>query len=403
MKTKTCLILIGLVASIVWSSAQTHMNQNGIRTSVVSGLSANATQARSFEIANVSINSHHWSSSGSIIIELFRNSYSTGYEKYQVEIAHGQGTSSSVPVVQLVESYGFAHHAKLRVGPSVDIGVDPYDSNTRLIKFPIYVDVRYYSHYTVKITHVMSKVETLNNRDQIVIYESPTISNIPDFTAPNASYIKRGITYHNNNIVYFGPDNTSYAQAIGQDLFFGNNGEYKLHIQNDGDVILRNRLAVGQGGNNTYSSSHALDVSGTSRFTQKMIVEDDIESKKVKVTATPGSVPDYVFQPNYKLQTLNELEAFIKANSHLPNIPNAKEIEANGQNLGEMQLKLLEKIEELTLYLIEENKENSNLKKQITTVRGENKELRRKNSKLENQMTELVKRIENLEKKKNEN
>ncbi|WP_339608919.1 hypothetical protein [uncultured Roseivirga sp.] len=133
------------------------------------------------------------------------------------------------------------------------------------------------------------------------------------------------------------------------------------------------------------------------------LINGNLEAKKVKVTATPGSVPDYVFQPNYKLQTLNELEAFIKENSHLPNIPNAKEIETNGQNLGDMQLKLLEKIEELTLYLIEENKENSNLKKQITTVRGENKELRRKNSKLENQMTELVKRIENLEKKKNEN
>jgi len=94
------------------------------------------------------------------------------------------------------------------------------------------------------------------------------------------------------------------------------------------------------------------------------LIQGNLEALKVKVTATPGSVPDYVFQPNYKLQTLNELEAFIKANSHLPNIPNAKEIETNGQDLGDLQLKLLEKIEELTLYLIEENKERDILKKE---------------------------------------
>ncbi len=95
------------------------------------------------------------------------------------------------------------------------------------------------------------------------------------------------------------------------------------------------------------------------------LIQGNLEATKVKVTATPGSVPDYVFQPNYKLKTLNELEAFIKANSHLPNIPNAKEIETNGQNLGDLQLKLLEKIEELTLYTIEQQKLIEQLTKRI--------------------------------------
>ena len=74
------------------------------------------------------------------------------------------------------------------------------------------------------------------------------------------------------------------------------------------------------------------------------------------VSATPGSVPDYVFSSDYKLQTLEEVEAFIDQNSHLPNIPNAEEIESNGQDVGELQLKLLEKIEEMTLHIIELNK-----------------------------------------------
>ena len=133
----------------------------------------------------------------------------------------------------------------------------------------------------------------------------------------------------------------------------------------DTKMFIRNNGNVGVG---TTSPSEKLEVNGNT------LIRGNLEAKKVKVTATPGSVPDYVFQPNYKLKTLNELEAFIKANSHLPNIPNAKEIETNGQNLGDIQLKLLEKIEELTLYVIEQDKEIQRLKnnendyKEISTI-----------------------------------
>jgi len=68
------------------------------------------------------------------------------------------------------------------------------------------------------------------------------------------------------------------------------------------------------------------------------------------------SWPDYVFEKNYKLRPLVEVENFIKLNGHLPNIPNAKTIESEGVNLGEMNKLLMEKVEELTLYLIEQNK-----------------------------------------------
>jgi len=81
---------------------------------------------------------------------------------------------------------------------------------------------------------------------------------------------------------------------------------------------------------------------------------------------------DYVFKKDYKLMPLAEVEKFIKLNQHLPNIPSAKEVEGKGQNLGDLQVKQMEKIEELTLYLIEINKkvevlqkENIELKKQL--------------------------------------
>jgi hypothetical protein len=101
------------------------------------------------------------------------------------------------------------------------------------------------------------------------------------------------------------------------------------------------------------SNAAALTHNGKSFFNDNMIVRGELETTKVKVTADPGSVPDYVFKSDYRLRSLPELESYIKANSHLPNISPAKEIEANGQDVGDLQLKLLEKIEELTLYLIE--------------------------------------------------
>lgn len=73
-------------------------------------------------------------------------------------------------------------------------------------------------------------------------------------------------------------------------------------------------------------------------------------------------VPDYVFKPGYKLMPLSELKTFVSINSHLPNIPSEKEIKEEGLSLEEMQLKLLQKVEELTLYVIEISEENEKLK-----------------------------------------
>ncbi|RYG29444.1 MAG: hypothetical protein EOO01_38210 [Chitinophagaceae bacterium] len=75
--------------------------------------------------------------------------------------------------------------------------------------------------------------------------------------------------------------------------------------------------------------------------------------------------PDYVFDDNYPLTSLDEVERFIKANKHLPNIPSAAQVESDGHLLGEMQTKLLEKVEELTLYIIDLKKEVEALKKQV--------------------------------------
>lgn len=78
---------------------------------------------------------------------------------------------------------------------------------------------------------------------------------------------------------------------------------------------------------------------------------------------------DYVFDKSYKLKPLAEVEAFIKANQHLPNIPTTSEVTCEGINVSEMNVKLLEKVEELTLYLIEQQKQIAALQQQVATLK----------------------------------
>ena len=79
--------------------------------------------------------------------------------------------------------------------------------------------------------------------------------------------------------------------------------------------------------------------------------------------------PDYVFANDYKLPELSEVKTFIEENNHLPGIPKASEIEKNGLKLGEMQRLMLEKIEELTLYIIELKKENDEIKIELSKLK----------------------------------
>jgi hypothetical protein len=116
------------------------------------------------------------------------------------------------------------------------------------------------------------------------------------------------------------------------------------------------------------SKRFSISTNGDSELDGNLIVNDEIETTKVTVTASPGSFPDYVFSKDYKLNTLAEVEDFIQKNGHLPNMPTAKEVEANGQDLGLIQQKLLEKIEELTLYIIELKNQNIAQQKVIDSM-----------------------------------
>lgn len=101
----------------------------------------------------------------------------------------------------------------------------------------------------------------------------------------------------------------------------------------------------------------------------KLAVAGNLIAEKVKVKLVPNW-PDFVFRENYPLRTLEETEAFIKTHQHLPEIPSAAEVKEHGQDVGEMNAKLLQKVEEMTLYLID-------LQKQVKTQQEEIKQLKR--------------------------
>ncbi len=108
---------------------------------------------------------------------------------------------------------------------------------------------------------------------------------------------------------------------------------------------------------------------GTSNLSAALTVNGHIHTKEVRVYTDAGA--DFVFDENYDLPNIDELEAFITKNKHLPDIPSEKEMIEEGLHLGEMDIKLLQKVEELTLYIISMNKK-------LDALSAENEELRKK-------------------------
>lgn len=100
------------------------------------------------------------------------------------------------------------------------------------------------------------------------------------------------------------------------------------------------------------------------------------------LTTASSTVPDFVFDPSYQLMPLDELAEFVERNRRLPNIPSAREVEKQGTiNVTDFQMKLLEKVEELSLYVLEQNREirelqalNAALKERIDHMDGERQE-----------------------------
>jgi hypothetical protein len=129
-------------------------------------------------------------------------------------------------------------------------------------------------------------------------------------------------------------------------------------IGNDGDPTL---FVSGMGNGNV-----GIGTADTKGY--KFAVNGNAVFNKVVVKPT-NNWPDYVFQPTYRLRPLSEVEEYIKQYHHLPEVPTAEEVEKNGLDVGDNQATLLKKIEELTMYVIEQQKEIKALKKDMEQLK----------------------------------
>ncbi len=180
-------------------------------------------------------------------------------------------------------------------------------------------------------------------------------------------------------------DNYSIISQGGSYVSFGNSGlgnendDIGINIANDGELELnRNGVSVLTIGDHILldrTNTRNIGI-GTTNPDAKLTVKGNIHTQEVKVDLNGAVAPDYVFKEDYKLKPLDQVQAYIKQNGHLPNIPSAAEMEKEGILLKEMNLKLLEKIEELTLYVLEQQKE-------IEVERAKNKELEKRLEQLE--------------------
>jgi trimeric autotransporter adhesin len=134
-----------------------------------------------------------------------------------------------------------------------------------------------------------------------------------------------------------------------------------------------------EGGYLYNNSTNGVVINGTGLDGNSLIVKGGVLSKEVNVKVEGAeSWPDYVFKPSYKRMSLDEVEKFININGHLPNVASAAEMASTGNNLNKTDIKLLEKVEELTLYLLEMKKTNEAQNAEIQNLKKQVKSLRRK-------------------------
>jgi trimeric autotransporter adhesin len=172
---------------------------------------------------------------------------------------------------------------------------------------------------------------------------------------------------------------------IGNRIGFEETGNNKLYIGNDSNKTIiygdmsTGRVLLGK------KQPHSYSFAGN----RTLYVIGGILTDSIRVAPT-SSWSDYVFDVNYDLRPLPELEQFIKTNKRLPNIPSATEVEKNGINLFEMNAKLLEKVEELTLYILKQQK-------QIDAQQNDSQLIKKKFEEQQQQIDELKKLLLKVE------
>ncbi|MDQ8748163.1 hypothetical protein [Elizabethkingia miricola] len=176
-------------------------------------------------------------------------------------------------------------------------------------------------------------------------------------TTPSEKLEVNGSVYSNTDNSYIGVDAQGESRlglvkkgGFGPVISSGSNHPIILGSWNTPDI--RNNISSGN-----FKEHLRINTNGNASLQGKL------EAKEIKVTTTPTA--DFVFEDTYQLPDLASVEKHIKEKKHLPEIASAAEMQKEGVNIGDFQIKLLQKIEELTLYSIEQNKQNKEQQERI--------------------------------------
>jgi|694.fasta_scaffold06233_9 hypothetical protein len=175
-----------------------------------------------------------------------------------------------------------------------------------------------------------------------------------------------------------------YSSGAGMIHFLGNGGRMDFYISPEStgtntNINWQNTPVM------SLNRSGAVMIGTWNPGSYKLAVAGKIAAwDEIKVFTNGSSFPDYVFDTDYRLPSLEETETYIKENHHLPEVPSATEIAKDGMSLNGMSEILLKKVEELTLHLIEMKKESNQMKEQNDLIKKENEELKRRLEALEN-------------------
>ena len=208
---------------------------------------------------------------------------------------------------------------------------------------PIYTDIYWYSDWSNQYN---LKVENLI--DDASYWESFRITE--DATK---AYLEVNFKTAIENLTVLVDDYAYFMAKPYSGILPNGGGTVCTEIRN-ARFNIANQLVMNEVGN--------VGIGTTGLMTAKLAVNGLIRGKEIKVETT-NFWPDYVFKPEYQLTSLSETEQFINENGHLPEIPKASEIESDGIPLGKMNTLLLKKVEELTLHLIEKDKEITEINK----------------------------------------
>jgi len=206
----------------------------------------------------------------------------------------------------------------------------------------------------LQLSFGQTKLTVVDSRDSVTVPTSYKRSFEPHF--------KRSTTVNLSTT-------SSYVTVLGFRGWSDDSGgkAHEMAFTNS-DVYLRSGLNAGWGTwRKVLIENESGNVGiGTATPSEKLSVNGNIRAKEINVET--ANWPDYVFDDDYQMPSLIETEAFIKQHKHLPGMPNKEQVAAEGISLGEMNRKLLEKVEELTLMLIQEQQKRIGLEEKVNKL-----------------------------------